>query len=109
MSRVSTPRMAAATILTAAAVLGTPALPSAWGNKGHVAVARLAKSRLMPGAAAAVAALLGSQSMDDENVAVWADSVRKTSHPFTYNWHFVGIPIDAAGYDADRDCKPTDK
>jgi nuclease S1 len=109
MARLRTLRVLAATVLAAAIVLAMPALPAAWGNRGHIAVARLAKSRLTPGASSAVADLLGTQSMDDFDVALWADEVRKTTRPDTFNWHFVNIPIDSAGYSADRDCKPTEK
>jgi S1/P1 Nuclease len=85
MARLRTLRVLAATVLAAAIVLAMPALPAAWGNRGHIAVARLAKSRLTPGASSAVADLLGTQSMDDFDVALWADEVRKTTRPDTFN------------------------
>jgi len=42
------------------------------------------------------------------SVSAWADTVRKTPMPETYNWHFVDIPVDAdpPKYVAARDCKP---
>jgi hypothetical protein len=90
-------------------LLLTQAFPGAWGNNGHVAVAKIAKTRLTPAAAAAVASLLGSQNMDDLVVDVWADVVRNTTRKDTYNWHFVDIPIGSSGYSADRDCQQTAK
>src|SRR5262245_53965074 len=76
---------------------------SAWGPEGHQAVAALAEQQLLPAARASVRELLG-QSM--VSVAIWADEVRSTTHPHTYNWHFVNIPSTAAAYDASRDCRP---
>lgn len=76
----------------------------AWGPDGHLAVARVAQARLTPAAQAAIAALLGRQSIVD--VAVWADEVRNTTHPQTYNWHFTDVPLEAAGFQRSRDCRP---
>jgi hypothetical protein len=67
-------------------------------------VATLAEQRLSPIARAAVGELLG-RSM--ASVATWADEVRSTTHPETYNMHFVNIPSTAQGYDARRDCAQT--
>lgn len=77
---------------------------SAWGPDGHKAVARLAEARLSEKAKAAVQALLGGESLAD--VAIWADEVRNTTHPATYNWHFTDVPVNARRFNRDRDCRP---
>jgi nuclease S1 len=76
----------------------------AWGPDGHRAVARIADARLTPAAKAAIQSLLGNETLVD--VAVWADEVRNTTHPATYNWHFTDVPITARGFLRSRDCKP---
>jgi hypothetical protein len=77
----------------------------AWGPRGHAAVAALAQQRLTPAARAAVNDLLDGEAM--ASVSSWADDVRDTGRPDTYNWHFVDIPFGADGYDAARDCPAT--
>lgn len=89
-------------IVLAVACVASPAY--AWGIEGHQAVARLAEQHLVPSAKAVVSQLLG-QTM--ASIAVWADEVRDTTHPHTYNWHFVNIPSTAERYDPSRDCQPT--
>lgn len=78
-----------------------PAL--AWGPDGHSIVAEIAQQRLSGPAAQLVERLLKGRSL--ASIASWADDYR-ASHPATANWHFVDIPLDAATYDAARDCKP---
>jgi nuclease S1 len=75
----------------------------AWGPDGHRAVARLAEARLTDTARAAIRALLGTESLAD--VAIWADEVRNTTHPATYNWHFTDVPVNARRFNRTRDCK----
>jgi hypothetical protein len=77
----------------------------AWGNVAHRAIARLAAQRLSERARSEVTALLGTQTLVD--VALWADEVRNTTHPQTYNWHFTNIPISSSGYVRARDCRPS--
>jgi hypothetical protein len=48
-----------------------------------------------------VADLLGDESLAD--VAVWADSYLDGNNQTSF-WHYVDIPLDANGYDRDRDC-----
>jgi nuclease S1 len=98
---VNTVRRPAAALLLM--LLAAPDV-SAWGPDGHKAVARLAEARLTDKAAAAVHALLGSESLAD--VASWADEVRNTTHPATYNWHFTDVPVPARRFNRARDCKP---
>ena len=93
--------IATAIVLSIASVT-SPAY--AWGIEGHQAVARLAEQRLVPAAKAAVGQLLGQ---DMASIAVWADEARDTTHPHTFNWHFVNIPSTADRYDPSRDCRPT--
>jgi hypothetical protein len=68
-------------------------------------VALIAERHLAAAAAATVNRLLAmdrATSMAD--VANWADDWRLT-HPNTGAWHFVDIPVDAPGYDPNRDCQ----
>jgi hypothetical protein len=94
----------------AAALLYHPAASLGWWDKGHQIVAKIAADRLNPHAKAAVKEILKNDPTGHTLVAVagWADTVRKTPMPETYNWHFVDIPVDGQPetYDAARDCKP---
>lgn len=79
----------------------------AWGPKGHAIVADIAESRLTPQARKNLQLLLGQDSL--ASIASWADQVRK-DHDESYDWHFVDIPRDAAGFSEQRDCfRPQDK
>jgi len=79
----------------------------AFGEEGHSIVAEIAQRRLDPFAQAAVMNLLGASM---SSVASWSDGVkfpgRPDSHPESYNWHFVDIPLKD-GYIHDRDCNRT--
>ncbi|HKR95498.1 MAG TPA: S1/P1 nuclease [Candidatus Angelobacter sp.] len=78
----------------------------AWGPKGHAIVADIAQSRLTPLARKNLQLLLGQDSL--ASIASWADQVRK-EHDESYDWHFVDIPKDAAGFSDQRDCfRPQD-
>lgn len=84
-----------------------PAQLLAWGPKGHAIVADIAASRLTPIAKQNLQSLLGTDSL--ASIASWADSVRKQRDE-SYDWHFVDIPKDAAGFSEERDCfRPQDK
>ena len=84
-----------------------PAQLLAWGPKGHAIVADIAASRLTPTAKQNLQSLLGADSL--ASIASWADSVRKERDE-SYDWHFVDIPKDAAGFSEERDCfRPQDK
>ena len=84
-----------------------PAQLLAWGPKGHAIVADIAASRLTPIAKQNLQSLLGADSL--ASIASWADSVRKERDE-SYDWHFVDIPKDAAGFSEERDCfRPQDK
>lgn len=84
-----------------------PTQLSAWGAKGHAIVADIAQSRLTPAAQKNLQLLLGNDSL--ASIASWADLIRKERDE-SYDWHFVDIPKDAAGFSQERDCfRPQDK
>ena len=76
----------------------------AWGPEGHEIVAHIAARELSPRARAEIASLLGGNA---EAMMVaqanWADEIRD-ARPATSRWHFVNIPLGAAGFDRRRDC-----
>jgi hypothetical protein len=78
----------------------------AWGAQGHEIVALIALQELTPQARQQVAQLLGSTAMMVHD-ANWADEIR-SQRPETGEWHYVDIPLDAAGYDPARDCRDND-
>ena len=80
--------------------LGTAA-PQAWGPQGHRLVALVATDHLTPAARLNIAWLLGDTSLSD--IAVWADQ-QVVDNSQTGRWHYVNVPLDATGYDRDRDC-----
>jgi hypothetical protein len=61
----------------------------------------IAADRLTPIAQTNVDWLLDGRTLAD--VANWADTLTGEQAQ-TAPWHYVNIPIDAAGYDRDRDC-----
>ena len=84
-------------------ILGcAPAL--SWGSEGHHVIARIAASELTPKARAAVADLLGGDTLSAMVAAsTYADEIRPSRRE-TAPWHYVNIEIDSNGYDAVRDC-----
>ena len=64
----------------------------AWGNIGHRVVAKIAESRLTPGALAKVYALTGQDTLAD--IANWPDWIKSDDHWNTTTpvWHYVSIP-----------------
>jgi len=89
-----------------------------WGTTGHRIIARFAAARITDAGVRdrILAALDGeADSTCRQNdlaerlacVSTWADEIRRTTMPFTRNWHFVNIPREATSYDAARDCKDT--
>jgi hypothetical protein len=85
-----------------ALILTAPLSASAWGTKGHQAVAGIGEDLLTPEARRQVTDLLdpGTTLAD---ISLWADEVRP-SRPNTASWHSVNIPRGASGYNAQRDC-----
>ena len=82
-----------------------PARALAWGPDGHEIIATIAARHLTPEARQAASAILAGRALSDEDVAVWADDIRKGDRKETGPWHYVDIPLAASGYDAARDCK----
>ncbi len=70
----------------------------AWNGEAHQLVAWVAEARLSDNAKAGVKELLGDAALSDAEVASWADQVRRERRE-SAPWHYVNIPIDAAGYD----------
>ena len=67
-------------------------------------VADIAQAHLDAAAAAEVASLLKLEELDRlDQISSWADGNRN-EFPDTGRWHYVDIPLQAAGYDASRDC-----
>jgi len=89
-------RLILSALLAAAAVMPTSAL--AWGREGHAVIAQIARGYLTPKAAAAVDAMLASDTdtltpPDLGARASWADAWRK-DHRETTEWHFVDTELD---------------
>ena len=80
-----------------------------WWDTGHQIIAQVATDRLSHNAGIAVTNILQHDPTGQTLVAVagWADTVRDSSMPETYNWHFVDIPVNGTPptYDATRDCQ----
>jgi hypothetical protein len=82
----------------------------AWGPEGHAIVAEIAETRLSGPVRDQITQLLrgdDSHAQHLDQIASWPDAVRP-SRPESAPWHFVDIPLDAAAYDAGRDCKGGD-
>ena len=75
-----------------------------WGSEGHHIIARIAASELTPKARAAVADLLGGDTLSAMVAAsTYADEIRPGRRE-TAPWHYANIEIDSNGFDAVRDC-----
>jgi hypothetical protein len=84
--------------------LASPCTAFAWGPDGHRIIADIAEQYLKPAAARQVRALLAIENTATlADVSNWADEI-SPQRPETARWHYVDIPLDAAGYDAARDC-----
>lgn len=93
----------------------TPA--AAWGDEGHHVIAMIAAQHLSQAAETEINAILGNNlqglcnfhpvTVSDKLVciALWPDDSRFTTHPETYNWHFVDIPLANNTY-SPHDCDP---
>ena len=92
----------APSVLVALSLLAFLALPTApalgWGATGHRAIGTIAESRLSPATRAAVAELLGTDSL--ARVGTWADEIRADpAWAKAETWHYVNIP-DGATYES---------
>lgn len=92
-----------AVLASSALLVATIAPPtaSAWWEKGHRLVGKIAWDHLTPVARRNVKALLGTESLAD--VAAWPDVYRPLVAQ-TGGWHYTDIPGDKTTYDRDRDC-----
>jgi hypothetical protein len=72
-----------------------------WGGIGHRLVGLIAANHLTPIAKQNVTWMLGKQTLAD--VSSWPDAIRG-DQAGTGPWHYADIPVDATGYDRDRDC-----
>ncbi len=88
-----------ATLLLTAAV--TPAY--AWGEKVHRLIAADAWARMSTETKAAIAEIIGPGEEAFLAASTWPDEVRPQRRE-TAPWHYVNVPLSAAGYDAKRDC-----
>jgi hypothetical protein len=84
--------------------LCAPVPAYAWGNEGHEAIARIARSYLTPAARERVDVILASDNdtltaSDMAARATWAD-VWRGSHRFTASWHFADIELEGGSLDA---------
>jgi hypothetical protein len=106
-------------VALAAAIFCAPTVGKAWGTNGHAMVADVAMKILSdptsgsPATLAALQALLPYAHAVDSgtlpvnsiaDIASAPDSYRAGGHPETTQWHFVDTPLQAASYDAARDC-----
>ncbi len=97
-------RQTVCVLLALAATVFSSGPARAWGAEGHRVIALIAERHLTPAAQAAVARLLALEDAAGlAAIANWADEIRG-SHRETAPWHFVDIPLEAAGYDPARDC-----
>jgi hypothetical protein len=87
----------------------SPSEVRAWGKEGHVIVAKIAELNLSDKARQEVRKLLGPIPISDSRIANFADFVRHNRDFPQFGksapWHFVDIPLEAEGYDPQRDCK----
>jgi hypothetical protein len=90
--------------LLVGAALNLPSAALAWGASGHEIVSAIAHGELTPAEREKVSELLNAAQLPDfVKVGSWADAYRIT-HRHTGPWHYVNIPLEATGYDEDRDC-----
>lgn len=84
--------------------LACPQIAFAWGPHGHALIAEIATAHLDTQTRHAVSRLLatGGQKRLDK-IASWADAIRHKRH-YTGPWHYVDIPLQARGYNKQRDC-----
>jgi hypothetical protein len=88
-----------------ALLLCLPSRGQAWGVTGHAIVADIAEHHLTPEALDQVHAILREEGLEHlDQVSSWPDVIRP-QRPETGPLHNVAIPLDAASYDPERDCK----
>jgi len=89
-----------------AAVLAVASVQQAyaWGPEGHSIIAEIAQREVKPETRSAIDRILHHGTL--AAVASWADDAKFTPPwQYTYDWHFVDIPLSHDTY-APLDCKP---
>lgn len=89
-------------LAAAAIVLGSCPPAQAWGIRGHRIAAMVAQQHLTPNAAKAVRELL-NEGDSLATISSWADEFGRDVEPRSAPWHYVNVPVTAAGY-SDRYC-----
>jgi hypothetical protein len=96
---------AAAAVLVCAGLAPAPAW--AWGEDGHVIVAKIAELNLTPEARKEIQKLLGPIPISHPRIATFADFVRHNPDYPEYSkssgWHFVDVPVGAT-FDPETHC-----
>jgi hypothetical protein len=102
-------------VVLAAYALLSPARAWAWGEEGHRVVARIAEAHLGRKARDGVRDLLGTGSISDYRVALWADEIKRSAfykrrYPNNQKWHYIDLDVsaDLASLDLDRACPHED-
>src|SRR5687768_4856710 len=91
-------------------VVTAPPAAWAWGEEGHVAVARIAENHLSAKARAGIGDLIGDRSISDKKVALWADLIKKSSlfqkkYPRNQTWHYIDLPAGVENPSIAEFCK----
>jgi len=77
----------------------------AWGDNGHIAVAKVADLYLTDGARNKARQLLGAD-IYARKICMFADAFKHTPDgSFTRAWHFADVPDGVNDYDPARDCQ----
>jgi hypothetical protein len=101
-------------VLTLAVLFGAtlfvPAPAWAWGEAGHVIVAKVAEQYLNPKARDAVKDLLDDRPLSDPRLVTWADAIKGSAamerkYPGQRTWHYVDIDVKLE----EKDFKPLDE
>ena len=75
-----------------------------WGKEGHRIVCEVAFQNLLNEARRAVLDLRNDQYPTFSDSCLWADSVRRTTHKYTYYYHFINIPEGMQNVDVSNHC-----
>ncbi len=77
----------------------------AWGDNGHIAVAKVADLYLTDAARTKAGQILGAD-IYARKVCMFADAFKhRPEGSFTRSWHFVDVPDSANDFDPVRDCQ----
>ncbi len=85
-------------------LLVSPSPSEAWGKAGHRITCEIAYERLTPQARQWVDDLQKGENDSFAETCLWADIVKRTTHPETYNLHFINLAPGAKSLDMKRDC-----